>query len=83
MPTYYLAEHPHSGHGLFTNEADARTWCDRQTDYHTPEVTIRWVDGPGWAAQRQPDGSPFEGAAEVCGLELDRLLPQASLPDWD
>lgn len=89
-PTYYLAQHPHSGPALFTRLDKAKKWCDEQHDYHhtpdtdTPDTTVRWVDGGhhGWHAQRwvSADARTKHGTtalATVTELRLD-----GKLSDW-
>lgn len=62
---------------------NAREWADEQTAYHRPDVTVRWVDGGhhGWHEQRLPSAAPFDGAAAIYELEIDKHVPRYDSDD--
>jgi hypothetical protein len=79
----YLVEHARASRKLFTWPDDARDWAERQTDFHYPQQSARWVSGGehGWEQLRLDDGTT---AATVYRLTLDETLePSRFASYWE
>ncbi|MDK1473626.1 hypothetical protein QNO07_09360 [Streptomyces sp. 549] len=79
----YLVEHSRASRKLFTLPGDAREWAEKQTHFHYPRWSTRWVSGGehGWEQLRLGDGTT---AATVYTLLLDETLEDSRFASyWD